>query len=156
MKKYFVGPSQAALSEHLKLGVDAASSLKSLMSAHADAVKVAEEMGLLKGFYNDPTPQEAIMLIANQLMGGYGVEAVEGIYVSSYSQNFQIDYVNMGDTYKTTLIHDNVTDKFLIGSWGGFVETHPKRFPETANNPGDDDDDQPDFEGSDHEIQIRG
>jgi hypothetical protein len=87
------------------------------------------------------------MLIANRLMGGSGVEGIEGEWVDKYHQNFQIDYVNMGETYTPTLIHDNVRSVFLVSSWGDFVESHPKRFPETKNNP-DDEDEKPDFEGN--------
>jgi len=130
---YFQGPSAKALQEKLALSQADASLLKDLMNGSVNPVKVAEEMGLLKGFHNDPEPDHAIMLIANVMLKGHGEEAVEGEYVDSYHQNFQIDYINMGDTYSTTLILDNVTKKFLIGSWGDFVESHPKRFP--ASNP---------------------
>jgi len=37
-------------------------------------------------------------------------------------------YVNMGDTYDTTLIYDYKTNRFVVSSWGDIVERQPRRF----------------------------
>lgn len=67
---------------------------------------------------------------ANLLLKGYGVEALTGRWntYDRYYANIQILYVNLGDTYKTTLLYDAEKDKFSIGAWGDIVETQPKRF----------------------------
>jgi hypothetical protein len=33
-----------------------------------------------------------------------------------------LDYVNMGDTYDTTLIFDHRKGRFIVSSWGDIVE----------------------------------
>jgi hypothetical protein len=39
-----------------------------------------------------------------------------------------LSYVNMGDTYDTTLLYDHKTGRFSVGSWGDIVEKQPDRF----------------------------
>lgn len=104
-----------------------------MMDGDVDPVKVANEMGLTKGFYHDPPPDHAIMLVADKLMNGSGSEGLTGEYVDRYYQNIQASYVNLGDTYSTTLLFDHVNQRFVITSWGDFVESHPRRFP--SENP---------------------
>jgi len=60
----------------------------------------------------------------NKLVGGYGVEAIthEDAYVDRYYFNIIATYVNMGDTYKGTIVHDSDTGEFLLTSWGNFYE----------------------------------
>jgi hypothetical protein len=36
-------------------------------------------------------------------------------------------YVNMGDTYDTTLLLDTRKDRFLVTSWGDFVESEERQ-----------------------------
>lgn len=33
-----------------------------------------------------------------------------------------LSYLNMGDTYDTTILFDSRTEQFRLGSWGDFVE----------------------------------
>ena len=55
----------------------------------------------------------------DELLNGSGVEHVG----DEYCDNFKgVDYVNMGDTYDTTIIYDHDQDKFGIGNWGRYVE----------------------------------
>jgi len=53
--------------------------------------------------------------LANDAMKGYGVESLYPEYPSFY-------YVNMGDTYDTTLYYNG--NSIMIGSWGDYVERH--------------------------------
>ena len=39
-----------------------------------------------------------------------------------------VEYVNMGDTYNSTLMFDYTKGKFIVGSWGELVEAQPRRF----------------------------
>jgi hypothetical protein len=39
-----------------------------------------------------------------------------------------LEFVNMGDTYDTTLIYDFSTGRFYVGAWGDWVERYPRRF----------------------------
>ena len=63
-----------------------------------------------------------ILDAVNELVGGYGVEALgpRGSFSSGGSPRYE--YVNMGDTYATTLIYRTKTDNLFIGDWGSIVE----------------------------------
>lgn len=70
---------------------------------------------------------KAAMEEANTLLGGHGVE-----YLPAEDDDFRsakgVEYVNMGDTYTTTLLYDRTSRRYIIGSWGDLVERNPKRF----------------------------
>lgn len=72
--------------------------------------------------------QDDILMYCNNLMHGYGVEALRGQWRGGYWGDTEALYVNMGDTYTGTILYDVRTDKFVATSWGDFVELHPKRF----------------------------
>ena len=51
----------------------------------------------------------------NKLMRGFGVEAItEG--------SLNLLYVNMGDTYDTTIVYDMDEGRARVGDWGTYVE----------------------------------
>lgn len=63
--------------------------------------------------------------VADEVMGGFGVESitVEGAYVDSFYYNIVALYVNMGETYQTTLVYDTEREVFYRTSWGSWVES---------------------------------
>lgn len=67
---------------------------------------------LVKIKIEDP---EDYLELANELLGGYGVE-------SARVGDRSILYVNMGDTYDNTIIYDEEEFQYRIGSWGDWVE----------------------------------
>jgi|TARA_Y100000034_G_scaffold133551_1_gene199319 hypothetical protein len=79
-------------------------------------------------YINDYSRAEKVLFICNILLDGHGVESVEGNYLDGYYQTIQLEYVNMGDTYSTTIIHDNLKEKFVLTSWGNIVENEEERF----------------------------
>lgn len=66
----------------------------------------------------------------NELLNGYGVEAVRGRdWISHYYQDINLLYVNKGDTYAPTIIYDTKKEIYYVGtSWGDIVESDMKRF----------------------------
>jgi hypothetical protein len=75
--------------------------------------------------YNHPTNQDEIaMEMFNELLDGFGVEAIrsEGEHVDNYHFDIVATYVNMGDTYNTTVVYDTIDKRFMVTSWGDFVE----------------------------------
>jgi hypothetical protein len=76
----------------------------------------------------NPNARAEVMLCAlDAELEGYGVEAIEGRYVDRYNQNIQAIYSNQGDTYTTTILYDNERGKYLITSWGDWIERHGRR-----------------------------
>lgn len=50
----------------------------------------------------------------NDIIGGYGVEG--------FTDPVDVQYVNLGDTYKPTILYFD--GKFRIGDWGSIVEQY--------------------------------
>lgn len=60
---------------------------------------------------------------ANTVMNGYGVESFglpDGCFSNCQTPEIDVEYVNMGDTYDTTLML--VNGVFRVGSYGDVVE----------------------------------
>lgn len=97
------GPSAKTIAQYLRIPKEAANAIKKSMNG-----------GKI----------DATMQLANQLMKGHGVEAVQSeyIWVGSYWHNTGLLYVNKGDTYDMTLCYDTEKRYFFVGSWGDWVE----------------------------------
>lgn len=89
----------------------------------ADAKELVRKLRDAEG---DPDSVDAALEDANEVLGGYGVEAVpcETCPTDSYYQDKIALYVNMGDTYSATIVYDTVEEEFFVGSWGDFYEAH--------------------------------
>ena len=61
------------------------------------------------------------------LLHGYGVEYVSS-RLDTYSKVVGLEYVNMGDSYKPTILYDCLIKRFICSSWGDIVESEPARF----------------------------
>ena len=100
------GPSLKTLDDRLNLGGEEGKSLKYFMQAGQ---------------------RQAALDYANELLGGNGIEYIES-QQDTMRHREGLSYVNMGDTYDTTLIYDHATGRFYVGAWGDWVERYPKRF----------------------------
>jgi len=95
------GPAVKTMSEGLRISKADAKRLKDMMDTGAPRILQA----------------------ADKMMNGHGVERISGV-------GGGLMYVNMGDTYDTTLIYDYKTNRFVVSSWGDIVERQPRRFPD--------------------------
>jgi hypothetical protein len=68
-----------------------------------------------------------VLKAADKMLEGHGVEYIESLTDTSRNRE-GLSYVNMGDTYMTTLIYDHGKGRFLVTSWGDIVERDTKRF----------------------------
>lgn len=64
----------------------------------------------------------AALEMANKIMHGHGIESVVGHRNSARDCDDVALYVNMGDTYASTIIYDCLTDKFYVGTWGDWYQ----------------------------------
>ena len=64
----------------------------------------------------------------NNLLGGYGVEALRDTDWGQYYNDIGLLYVNVGETYAPTILYDTRLEKWIVGSWGDYVEHYYKRF----------------------------
>lgn len=64
-----------------------------------------------------PQRHERVMCALNEILGGYGVESL--LPIDDCHPSY--DYVNMGDTYNTTILLRN-DGRFIVACWGEIVE----------------------------------
>lgn len=100
------GPSAKTLDDRFNLGAEEAKSLKWFMQA-----------GKVR----------AALDYANTLLGGHGIEYVPSSE-DGPTEFTGLDYVNMGDSYDTTLLYDRAKGRFLVAAWADVVEREPRRF----------------------------
>lgn len=60
----------------------------------------------------------------NKLLHGYGTEAIRGNWQNGYWGDIVAVYVNMGDTYNTTVIQvrTGYGSRFIVTDYGEFIE----------------------------------
>jgi len=96
-----VFPSVKKLSESLNISTADARLIRSAMDAGQSVQKV--------------------LRLADKIMDAHGVEYIQSGEDTVYDKD-GLDYVNMGDTYDTTLIFDHRKGRFIVSSWGDIVE----------------------------------
>lgn len=67
---------------------------------------------------------ESSMKIANDLLGGRGVEEIKdpSVFIDRYWRDTVLLYVNLGKKYEPTVCFDTDYNEFFVGSWGEFVD----------------------------------
>ena len=74
-----------------------------------------------------PSCVDLKLSVINSITEGHGVE-----YIAHKDDNFievyGIHYVNMGDTYTTTMIYDHKSSRFVLGDWGTIVEAREGQY----------------------------
>lgn len=73
---------------------------------------------------NRPRYSERLMCALNEILEGYGTEPIWGVGEEMWPV---AEYVNMDDTYNTTLLYDYGTGTIQITSMGAWVEHNEKR-----------------------------
>lgn len=72
--------------------------------------------------YNPLPATDAKLSALNELLGLFGVECIRGEVWSSYYYDNVAEYLNTGESYTATLILDHRRGKWILSSWGDFVE----------------------------------
>lgn len=75
--------------------------------------------------YNWPSKVEMLLSAFNDAIHGFGVEYIERFDDTPHDP-LGISYVNLGDTYKTTICYDHSKERLFLSSWGDIVESAPE------------------------------
>jgi len=126
METFGIDRETAALIKKVgKAHTEGREALQKLVEEHP---KLEETAKYARSCYNSPWTHSGwrttmALHAINALVGAYGVEALRPDSDSSTSWP-PFEYLNMGDTYATTLVYSrrNGADNLFIGSWGGVVE----------------------------------
>ena len=101
---------------------------KEIHRCRETAETVCERLGLWEISGRLPCLRaDVAMDYSDHVMEGFGVEHVEGSELDAYWRTTRLLYVNMGDPYDATLLFDPQLDRFLLGSWGDYVERYGRR-----------------------------
>lgn len=78
--------------------------------------------------YHKPNDTEIQLHCLDELLDTYGVEVLStNEWIDSYYMYIRASYLNTGDTYTSTIILDHKKNRWLLSSWGDFVEAEEGR-----------------------------
>lgn len=92
--------------------------LRALLDGSKDPDDYSDVAEWLAKCHNYPSRVERVMCAVNQVIEGYGTEAIFGDNVCWPD----LDYVNMGDPYVTTIYYDRIDGCYGVGNWGSWLE----------------------------------
>lgn len=117
-------PSVKTLMDRLNLERDVATVARAIMKGEIKRDQICDMLPKTgaweRSCYNSPTIQEVKMEALNELLGGYGVEAIIEAD-ADFRDAPAYTYVNMGDTYTATIVRAR-GGRYMATDWGSIVE----------------------------------
>ena len=92
--------------------------LRNIMIGNKGPEDYSDVSDWVRRCHHKPSRVELVMCALNQVLQGHGTEAIFGDDVCWPD----LDYVNMGDAYTTTLAYDRIDGNYLLTSWGVWIE----------------------------------
>lgn len=115
-------PSVARLERELNIDTDTAKRIRGLMDGSIDPDTSEAVQRWVRQCFNEPSRTEKAMCAIDEAYETHGVEAVEGPWGNGWGHNIYAVYCNTGDTYCTTILYCNKRRRFMLTSWGDYVE----------------------------------
>jgi hypothetical protein len=118
---HYNAPSVSRLRDALGLTKEQAETVRGLIRGEVrtiDNPAFPSTAAWINSCYNRPSRVERIMACINEVLQGYGCEAIWGD--DPYWP--AVEYVNMGDTYTPTICFLRDADRFVLSCWGDIVE----------------------------------
>ncbi len=72
--------------------------------------------------YNNPAKYDVKLHIIQSIIGGFGIEAIRKENTSQDDNAWIIDYINMGDSYKSTICYNHSKRNYTINAIAYFCE----------------------------------
>lgn len=97
--------------------------IKQLVRGNRDPERYASVERWVRQCYHRPSQNALIMAALDEVLGGYGVEAIrdENSW-DRYHGDIVATYVNMGASYADTVLYEVENDRFITTTWGDWVE----------------------------------
>ena len=92
---------------------------------------------LRKQCFNKPDTIQEKLTVLNELIDGHGIEPIqvsEELYQDSYYGNCIGEYINLGDTYITTIVFNTIEREWLVTSWGDYFESKESELKSELDN----------------------
>lgn len=96
--------------------------LRALLDKQAKTTDYASVRAWEQKCYNAPSYLDRLQCAFNEILEGHGTEAVFG----EGEMSPDACYINLGDPYATTLLYDYTRGRWLITSWGDWVESQSR------------------------------
>ena len=103
---------------------DEADTILAIVRGEKDPLDIPETLAWANSCYNEPKRVEKKMHALDVVLKGHGVEAV----FAEGEMWPDMEYINMGDTYNTTIVLDHTRAKFMITSMGSWIESKGGRY----------------------------
>lgn len=73
---------------------------------------------------DDTLDAEEKLDFLNGILEGFGVEpiSVEGEWLDNYHGDIVASYINQGDSYSLTIVHDHESGELVLTSWADWLE----------------------------------
>ena len=95
---------------------DQAKTIRALLEKKLKTSNYQSVQDLERQCYHAPGYAYRLMTAINEIMGGYGVEAI------FQGEEPRYEYINLGETYATTIMRNVATGRVFVSSWGDVVE----------------------------------
>jgi vacuolar-type H+-ATPase subunit E/Vma4 len=123
-RKIMLGtPSAKLIEKRLRLSREKAKELHEVLKGIRDPESYESVRKWVSQCHNRPSTGELKMEAANEILDGSGVEA---IFSDDSVTQPRYAYVNMGDTYTTTVVRER-GGKYLLAAWGDLIERDERR-----------------------------
>ncbi len=94
-----------------------------------DAARESARIARLISGASNSEKIDKVLEEVDKLIDGSGVEAINGDYhVDNYYGDIVALYVNTGDSYAATLLYETENDKFIVTSFGDWVEHNERKY----------------------------
>lgn len=110
-------PSMKTLTQNF--GEHKARYIRDLMEGTFDPEKLTSVSDWVTQCYSSPSILELQLSGINDILEGHGVEAIWG---EAETMLPAAEYINMGDTYDSTILYDHTRAKWEVTTWGDWVE----------------------------------
>lgn len=101
--------------------------LRDLLRGRKKTTSYFSVIQLCTDSYNPPNYFDRLMCALNEILEGFGVEPIWG---KDSEMEPIAEYINMGDTYNTTILYDYDKGTFQVTSWGDWFEANERRVKE--------------------------
>lgn len=95
---------------------DTATTALALLFCDMEPEEIEATAQWVRSCLNEPGPIDQTLHAVNAVLGTHGVEGILG------RDQRLIQYLNTGETYRSTLINDPNEDEWILCSWGQVVE----------------------------------
>lgn len=111
------------IAEALNISVDRAALVRGLFDGKISPNAFRSVDSWVRQCYNPPSYHDRKMMAFNEILEGYGGEAIFG----DDPYHPDIEYVNMGDTYIMTILYNRIDGRYRITNWGDELEAMERR-----------------------------